>query len=254
MHRLSGAVLFALTMTVSGIATAQTPSQTTQQWSVISFVEVKPEYRNEFEAAEKEISAAYKKANLQRTVVQTIVGDVNEYISIAPFKAFAEMDSPSLFSQPSTLPPALLKKVRAYTTALHRVTYLDLPDISIRNESSNPGEYAHVTVYHLAPGKGTEFTQYMKNDYLPAMRKADVANVWLSRPIFGGDLNDRVMVRPLHKLAELDGGPITTKALGAEGAAQLLAKGSSIVESSHYTIVHVRPDLSYMSAPAAASK
>ena len=31
------------------------------------------------------------------------------------------------------------------------------------------------------------------------------------------------MVRPLHKIGELDGGPILTKALGAEGAAKVTA-------------------------------
>lgn len=255
MHqRLMGsATVFALTLGLSNISIAQTPPPA-QQWSVITTVQIKPEFRQEFEASQKEISAAYKKAALQRIVVETILGDVNEYIAIAPFTKFAEMDSPSLVSRPTTLPPLLVKRASGYITSMSRVTYLDLPSISIRTDMDNPGEYAHVTMLHLAPGKAGEFTQFMKDDYLPAMRKADVANVWLSRPIFGGDLSDRVMVRPLHKLAELDGGPILTKALGAEVARQVNAKQSGIVESTHYAVVRVRPDLSNMSAPPAKPK
>jgi len=249
---LGSAAVFALTLGLSNISLGQT--QTAQQWSVITTVQIKPEFRTEMEAIQKEISAAYKKANLTRLVVETILGDANEYISIAPLTKFAEMDSPSLLSMPPTLPQPLLKRARGYITAMHRTTYLDLPDISIRTDMANPGEYAHVAVLHLMPGKAAAFTQFMKDDYLPAMRKAEVANLWLSRPIFGGDLGDRVMVRPLHKLAELDGGPITTKALGAEGAAQLAAKQSGIVESSHYTVVHVRPELSNMPAPPEKAK
>lgn len=249
---LGSATVFALTIGFSNISLGQT--QPAPQWSVITTVQIKPEFRQEYEAAQKEISAAYKKAGLQRVVVQTIVGDVGEYISIAPLSNFAAMDTPSLLSSPTILPQPLIKRVSGYMMSMHRVTYLDMPDISIRTEVPNPGEYAHVTVFHLAPGKAQGFTQYMKNDYLPAMRKADIANLWISRPIFGGDLSDRVMVRPLHKLAELDGGPVTIKALGPEGAAQLAAKQSGIIESSHFTIVRVRPELSNMPAPPAKAK
>lgn len=246
------AAVFALTLGLSSVASGQT--QPAQQWSLVSTIHIKPEFRLEYEAAQKDVSAAYKKAGLPRLVVQTILGDVNEYISIAPLAKFAEMDSPSLLSTPSTLPEPLLKKVTGYMTSFHRETSLDLPDISIRTDMDNPGSYAHVTVFHLAPGKAGAFTQFMKDDYLPAMRKADIANLWLSRPIFGGDLSDRVMVRPLHKLAELDGGPVLIKALGAEAAAKINAKQSEIVESSHYTVVRVRPELSNMPAPPAKAK
>jgi hypothetical protein len=250
----SSATVLALTLGLSSVATAQT-QPAPQQWSVITTIQIKPEFRQEYEAAQKEISAAYKKAGLQRVVVQTILGDVDEYISIAPLAKFAEMDGPSLLSQPTTLPQPLVKRVTSYMTSMHRVTYLSIPEISIRTEMDNPGDYAHVTVFHLAPGgKVAAFNQYMKDDYLPAMRKADVANLWLSRPIFGGDLSDRVMVRPLHKLAVLDGGPVLTKALGAEEAAKINAKMSGIVESTHFTIVRVRPDLSNMPGPPAKAK
>ncbi len=94
----------------------------------------------------------------------------------------------------------------------------------------------------------------MKDDYVPAMSKAGLANFWVSRPIFGGNLEERTTVRPLHKLAELDEGPLTTKALGAEKARAMTMKQAKIVESVSYTVHRIRTDLSLMPAPPPPSK
>jgi hypothetical protein len=206
----------------------------------------------EYEATMKEITAAYKKAGAAaRVVVQTVLGDLMEYTSIVPLANFAEMDGPSPLVKAlgEAGSQRLLKKSGAYLNSVHRVTALAMPDITIMDPTASPGEYAAVTIWRLFPGKGAEFTAFMKDDYLPAMRKAEVKNFWVSRPIFGGDLDERFTVRPMQKLAELDGGPLTTKALGAEKAQALNAKLSKIVESTHYSIVRVRPDLSMMPAP-----
>lgn len=54
---------------------------------------IKPDFRTEFEASQKEITAAYKKAGVAyRVVVQTMFGDLMEYTSIAPIANFAESD------------------------------------------------------------------------------------------------------------------------------------------------------------------
>jgi hypothetical protein len=134
--------------------------------------------------------------------------------------------------------------------SLQRQAYLSLPDISIQTPTENPAPYAEVTFMRLFPGKAAEFASFMKDDYLPAMKKLDIANLWTSRPIFGGDLNERVTVMPMQKLAELDGGPLLTKALGAEGARTVNAKRNTIVESTRYMIVRVRPELSHMPSPS----
>ncbi len=243
------AVLTTLTIAIPSISTGQTaPSP---EWSVITTTQIKPEFRQEFEAVQKEVTAAYKKAGVPyRYVVQTILGDLEEYVSIAPISKLAEMDGPSPLVKAlgDAGSQRLLRKIGGSIMSAHRVTTMAMNDISIRTPG-DPGEYGQVTTMRLAPGKGAEFTAFMKDDYLPAMRKADVANLWVSRPVFGGDLNERVTVRIMHKLAELDGGPPTTKALGAEGAQKLAAKQARIVESVHLSVGHLRTDLSWMPTP-----
>src|SRR5260370_32119286 len=93
--RLFGsAVLTTLTIAIPSISTGQTaPSP---EWSVITSTQIKPEFRLEFEAVQNEITAPYKKAGVPyRYVVQTILGDLEEYVSIAPISKLAEMDGPS---------------------------------------------------------------------------------------------------------------------------------------------------------------
>jgi hypothetical protein len=243
------AVLTTLTIAIPSISTGQT--EPSPEWSVITSTQIRPEFRQEFEAVQKEISAAYKKAGIPyRYVVQTILGDVEEYVSIAPISKLGDMDGPSPLVKAlgDAGSQRILRRIGGNIMSVHRVTMLAMNDISIRTPG-DPGEYGQVTTMRLAPGKGTEFTAFMKEEYLPAMRKADIANLWMSRPIFGGDLNERVMVRAMHKLAELDSGPPTIKALGSEGAQKLSAKQARIVESSHLTVGHLRTDLSWVPVP-----
>jgi hypothetical protein len=250
-HQIVGAcAAIALTVFPCAISHAQTAPAPT--WTVVTTTQIKPEFRLEYEAGQKEVTAAYKKAGVPyRVVVQTLLGDVGEYTSISPISKLADMDDPTPLVKALGEPGAqkLLKRLGAYMVSIHRATVLAQDDISIRTPTENMAEYAQVSFMQLYPGKAAAFTSFMKEDYIPAMKKVDIANLWISRPVFGGDLNERVMVRPLHKLAELDGGPLTTKALGADGARQLGIKQSAIVQSTRFTVVRVRPDLSNLPAP-----
>ena len=249
--RFLGAAVVALTCVTASISTGQTPP--VQEWSIVTTVQIKPEFRVEYEGVQKDVSAVFKKANVPRFVVQTILGDLDEYITITPLAKYAELDGQSVLAKAmgDAGSQKILRRIGGYLLGVHRVTTLAMNDISIRTPGDQ-GEYAHVTTWRLAPGKAGEFTEFMKNDYLPAMKKADVANLWLSRPIFGGDLDERVMVRLMHKMAELDAGPLTTKALGADGARQLGIKQAAIIRSTNYRVVHLRTDLSNIPAPQAA--
>ncbi|HME10115.1 MAG TPA: hypothetical protein VKG25_23865 [Bryobacteraceae bacterium] len=245
---LQRSVVFALA--VSTLSLAQPPAA--PNWSVITTARIRPEFRAEWEAMQKEITAAYKKGGAPfRVVTQTIMGDLMEYTSIVPLGKWAEMDDPSPIEKALGAPGSqrLLKRAGAYLTGADRVSSLALHDISIETPMADPGQFVAITRYRLVTGKGAEFTEYMKNDYIPAMRKAEIANLWLSQTVFGGDPNERVMIRFMHSLAEIDAGPPSRKALGAEGAARLAAKQNGIIAAARYSIVRVRPDLSAMPPP-----
>jgi len=244
---IRAAAFVTIALGSSNISTGQPPAS--PEWTVVTTTQIKPEFRAEYEAGQKEIAAAFKKAGVPyRIVVQTLLGDLSEYTSIAPISKLADMDEPNPLVKALGEPASarLLKRLGSYLMTAHRTTTLAMPDISINTPVENQADYAQVSVMRLRPGKAAEFISFMKDDYLPVMKKVDVGNLWVSRPIFGGDLNERVMVRPIRKFAELDGGPLTTKALGAEGARKLAEKQGAIVESTRFSIVRLRKDLSYM--------
>ncbi len=245
---LQRSVVFALAASTLSLA----QPQAAPDWAVITTVRIRPESRAEFEAMQKEITAAYKKGGAPyRVVTQTIFGDLMEYTSIVPLAKFADMDGPSPLDKAlgAAGSQRLLKRAGAYLTGVDRVSSLALHSLSIETPMADPGQFVHITTFRLVTGKGAEFTEYMKNEYIPAMRKAEIANLWLSQPIFGGDPNERVMIRFMHSLAEIDAGPPTRKALGVEGAARLGAKQNGIIATTHFSVVRVRPDLSAMPPP-----
>jgi len=240
------AVLASLALsTIPAVMAQSTPAP---EWSLVTITTIKPDARSEYEAWQKEVTAAFKKAEVpSRAVLQTVMGNLFEYVSVSPLTHFANMDGPSPIERALGKEDAagLLRKGAAYVTSVHRVASRALDDMSIRTKTSEPSEYALVTSMHLVAGKESEFNAWMKNDYLPAMKKAEVKNFWVSQTMFGGDPNERIIVRLLKNLAEFDAGPVLTKALGEEGARKLRARGTGIIDSVHFSVLHYRADLSY---------
>ena len=248
----------AMALGLAPAAFAQTNSPApAQEWTVITTSHIKPEFRQEYEAGQKELTAAYIKGGAPyRIVLQTMLGDMMEYTTVVPLGKFAEFDAPTpvVKALGDMGSQKLLKRVGAYLMDVHRATELSMPDISINTPMENMGKYAQVSIIRLFPGKAAEFASFMKDDYLPAMRKGDIANLWTSRPVFGGDLNERVTVMPMQRMAQLDGGPVLTKAVGADAARKINEKRNTIVESTRYMVVQVRTDLSHMPSMAPGAK
>ncbi|HEV2688822.1 MAG TPA: hypothetical protein VGV35_09715 [Bryobacteraceae bacterium] len=246
----AGALLLALALAIPSLSIAQ--QNPPPQWSMITSTQIKPEFRAEYEAIQKEITAAYKKSGVpSRIVAQITFGDVMEYVSIMPIAKFADLDGPSALAKAlggEAAAQKMLKRMAPYIVSVHRTADLAMPDVSIQTPA-DIGEWVQVADYQLLPGKAAEFSAFLKSDYLPAMKKAGVTNVFVSRPIFGGDSNHRTIVIPMKKMAEIDLGPATTRGLGAEGARGLNAKQATMVASVSRIIAHIRMDLSYLPAP-----
>jgi hypothetical protein len=241
----STAVLVAATF--ANLQTLKAQTESNPKWSVIVFTSIKPEMRADYEAWQKQMSAAYKKAEIpSRTVLQTMMGDLFEYISITPLAKFADMDGASPVERALGKDPAaaFMRKGAAYITSAHRIVTSDMNDVSIHT-ASDPGQYAVVTIMHLLPAKVPEFTAFLKDEYIPAVKKAEVKNFWVSQTVFGGNQLERVTVRPIKSMSEIDAGPPLRKALGAEGAAKLNAQRASLIDSVQMVITKYRADLSY---------
>jgi hypothetical protein len=243
-----------LTGNVSHIAAQTTPAP---QWSSIVITKIKPEARAEYESLQKELMAAYKKAGIpSRAVLQTVFGDLNEYVSVMPIAKFSNLDGAPPLEQALGAEgyAKIRRRLGLVTHSLHRIATLSMPELSINTPTETPAPFAMVVTYTLAPGRGRDWETFIRDEALPMYRKAEVPNVWVSRTLFGGESLERVVVRPMIKLGEIDDGPITQRVLGTEGAAQFLAKSAGLHQSVRYRIVRYRNDLSYAPQPARVSR
>ena len=229
--------------------------QKAPQWSVVNIVHVKSGMTANYEAYQKEMSAAYKKAGITRTVVQTVVGNLSEYVSIAPLKKLADLSGDSPIERalgPEAAAALFAKRANLYDD-VRRVITMDRPDLSLR-AGAPPGMYALVVSIQTMPGRHAEYEAAIKKDMLPALKKVGMTNAWVSESVFGAPGNQQVIVIPLKDTGDLDLGPPLVRAVGPVAAAKIEAHLDSLTQSSEMAIVKVRPDLSNLPDQPAPAK
>jgi hypothetical protein len=223
-------------------------------WIRFTASTVKPEMAPEYEGYLKQMAAAYKKAGLPAYVVLTnFAGNRFEYTSVTFVMKFGDMDGPNPIQKAlgeegfSNLTRSMNRCVVSSTRYYSR----PWEDVSI-NKPGPMSQYFMRTRVPIAPGKNTEYRAYLKNELLPVYEKGGVTWFHVSVPTFGGPTGTVETVRMLKNLGEIDGGPLTTKVLGAAGAQALAAKAQGLTRgASQITIMRMRPELSLLPEMAA---
>ncbi len=239
----SGIAMAVLALSIPTVCMAQA---TGPSWLRFQTTRVRPEMRQEFEGYMKQIVAGYKKSSVPFFVTyQNVAGDMTEYTSVMPLMKFAEMDGPSPLIK--TLgEEAFGNLVRgAARCEISQNRYFSLPMNDLMINKGAMGTLWMMTRTFLNPGKFPEYEAWLKNDYKPALEKAGVTQLRVSRPIFGLPGGEIQTIRLMKNFAEIDAGPILTQKLGADGARALNAKTNGMVRATTNTIIRVRDDLSY---------
>jgi hypothetical protein len=109
-------------------------------------------------------------------------------------------------------------------------------------------------IMHINPGMGPQFDALVKNELIPALRKAGVQEFGVWKTAMLGKPGTCVIASPIGSLKELDGPNPLVKALGQKGAADLSAKMTPLVTSEQVFIANMRPDLGMETAPGYAPK
>lgn len=246
------ALRLASVIFVTGLSTvcfAQTDAR--PGWIGSTTTRVKPEMRQEFEASLKQIMGAYKKAGISWFLtLQNFAGDTTEYTTVVPVMKFGDLDGPPVVVK--VLGEQgwgnLSRKIDRCYTAQNRQYAVPQAELEIHKGDVPVGVYWLETRTLVTQGRMDDYLTWLKNDYRPALEKAGVAHFLVSRPIFGGEGGEVVSSRMLKNLAEIDGGPVLTKALGEAGALAVNARSIPLVRSSTTRILLMRSDLSYSAA------
>lgn len=229
------------------LATAVFGQDAQPSWESIMVIKIKPEMRAEYEGLVKnELNPALKKGGLQgHHTWQTVgFGDLFEYVQVSTIHKFADLDGPSPLVKALDQNGAdkLIAKLARCVTGATRFASRMRPDLSIM-PSSEP-KLAMITSIRVTPGRRADYDNWLKNDYLPALRKGKSDGYIIQDVIFGGETGV-VAVGVMKDFAAIDAGPTLTRAVGPEEAAKITAKVAGVSTIVSRTISRYRPDLSF---------
>ena len=219
----------------------------------ITIYKIKPDMVPEWEALVKSALPALKKAGVPVVSFwHTAMFGVDEWVAAVPIGKFAQFDGPSPFVRGLGEAGAMqlhAMAVKCFAERPRSYAMRARMDLSIEGPMNEPPAIAVLTTAHVAYGKGPEFEAFLKNDVVPALKKAGITQYWVHQTVLGGDVNEWNSLTLYKNFADLDGPPPLVKALGQEGADRLAAKGAGIVLSLERKVLRYRADLSYHEAP-----
>jgi hypothetical protein len=244
-------IAFLLAQAFTVLAQNPTPTPPAAEFLSITIVSVKPDMVQEFQSFMKNTTnPALKKGGLKWRDVwvnTTAAGDPFEYVLVAPMAKFSEFDGPSFVEKGLGAQggAAWLTKASSLVNNVRRYIIRTRPDMSYQSTRKGQSNLAVITSVSVATGRNADFENYIKNDYLPVMKQANVS-YFVSQAIFGGDANEYITLTMRDNFAELDKGPVIVQALGQEGAEKLIQKlPAGTVAHIERSITRLVPELSF---------
>ena len=104
--------------------------------------------------------------------------------------------------------------------------------------------FVRIIASQVKPEMQTEWIDFMKNEAMPAYKKAGIKHrsVWQGGPF--GDPSSFVSATTFTNFADLDSEPALAKALGEEGMAQFMAHARKCLNGSRHYALRLHEDLS----------
>jgi len=252
------AALAAIVITATAAVVAQAPAQPTAppQRIQISTTQLKPDMvltwedlvKNEMIPAQKKVGLAWR-----HTLANGASGQQFVRVTVNPLANYAQLDMPAILQRAVSAEANANynAKIRA-TIESQRTSIATLQmDQSIMSNSATMSPLFVVQTVVLAPGKAADFAASMREDYLPAYRKAGVKDLWVY-VINQGDIGV-LLVRPVANYAELDKpGLLAQAGVTQEQQNKIGARRNATLAGGIKTeVFRFIPELSYgMPAPA----
>lgn len=231
------------------------PAAAQSQWLSINVVRIKADMLTEYQDFVKnEVIPTLKKAGIKERAAFTtgVFGESYEYVFVSPIENFAQYDSPSPIVRAlgEEGARAFGAKARRFVVSSHTFGVQTRPDLSYEGKMTGPPKLAVINSIHTVPGKSIAFESIIRNDILPAVKKAGVAGYLVSQTVFGGDPNEYTTLTLTDTFAEIGKGSPVVRGMGGQAAFnRFLPKVAGIIAHQERTIGRYVPDLSF-GAPA----
>jgi len=219
--------------------------------SLVRISQLKPEMASEWLAIEKsEVNAALKKGGIaSRTVLETVLGNPYEYVSITPLGNYSELDAdtPIIRALGKDGGARLLAKIRRCLESQSVFVSTRVEELS--SMPKTPAAVWTTVRYRVEPGKNQDYENYLKMDIMPVYAKAKaagkIAGYSMAQRGPGANIRDRTTVVYRDKVGSMEAGTVLAQMLGQEAAAKLTAKGANLASLVEVTVRRRVPDLSY---------
>ncbi len=228
------------------VLSATAMAQNTITLLSVARVQVKPDRVGEFMDVEKQYTAAFKKGGgTLRAVYRNSAGNPFEFLVISAVPNYAALDGRSPYAKGTTETElARMSSRRDQCVDAVRTTYeRPLDDLGFNSAGAPQPSRVIVVRVTVRPEMVDQFMATVKNELVPAMKKAGQSSFLARRVEWGGSQNVFTFRSPLGKFADLDGPNLLVKGLGPEAAAKLGAKLSSL-GNAEFMIYTYMPEMS----------
>jgi len=238
------------------IGHAQAPAQAPPPMRVqVAVVQLNPDMVLTWEDLIKnEAMPAAKKNGVpwRHVLANGVAGTGFTRVTITPITNYAQFDQPGGIQRAFGADVAARYNAKLAPTVHSQQVYIQTLNrqSSIISNATTPAPLSVVQSFRVLVGKGGDFQASLREDYLPAYRKAGVRDFLVFGTNFGGV--NGVMVRPIANYAELDQPGLLQRAgLSEEAQAKIGARRNATlagpIETNVYRFI---PELSYgMPAP-----
>ncbi len=258
---LTTLAIFALVIVASGLAFGQASTAqpvAKRQWYYIVESSLKAGVANDYyEFRAKERIPALKKAGYKHQEFWiSALGPSGKTYSVEP------MDDLNVFDQAQNRltkalgeegARALVKKTAAYLADGGSRSWLaqSRPDLSWTEQMTASPKIAAVSHVKIARGRSADFENYIKNDYLPVVKKSGVLGYSVLTVMYGGDVSEYVTLTFFNSFAEMEkNDPFmrsTVQRVAGEAVAERnLLKTLGVIVGLEREVIRFRPDLSIL--------
>lgn len=237
-------VLVTLIATVAG----QTPAAPGGPLLVLSIIDVKPDMFAEFGELQAQTMEAQRKGGQAWRETWNVAQFGHPYRVgvLRPLTSFAELDGQSFTIKGAGADQARVINERARRMIVAQQIYAlrVRPELGYGKRAEKVN-LAVLTTITVAPGRNGEFEALIKNDVVPAYKKAGEPFFTISQVALGGDPNQYLAITMYDDFAGLQKGNPILRALGPEGFAAFNRKTTGIVTRMEYEVVRYNAALSF---------
>ncbi len=215
----------------------------------VLFVKVKLGQEENWKAAVRDYAATVKKAGSEQgfTVWEASASGPAQHAVVWYSTKWKEMDEQDPKLKPVEADMArLFERLDSVTESLE--TWVDemQPDLMIRSSEIPP--MVRVARTKVISGKMEEMKALFREQIVPAMKKSGATDYGVAVARFGTPSNEIHSYLGLNGWADLDGPIGTEKGMSPAESKAFLAKVSSLIESTEWSMWKFEPELSYVVA------